>query len=395
MINSIVGAFRAGWELIKVIWNVVKPFFNGIWQGIKAIFSVAGIVLSTFFKNAWELIKLVWDTVVLYFSTLWENIKAIFSFVVTFFSETFKLAWEGIKAVWDTVILYFKTIWETIKGVFSVVKDVLTGNFSDAWEGIKGIINTWTGYFSGIWKNIKNVFSGVASWFGGVFRGAWDAIKGVFSNWSSFFGGLWNTISNKFSTIGTNIANAISSSIKSGLNGVISAIENIINSGINLINSAIGMINKLPGVSVGKIGRLSLPRLAKGGIVDEPTVAEIGEDGKEAVIPLENNLGWINNLAEKLISELKSIVLPTGKGIDNITNEQPMQQYQVAFNTQLEVLNDRFDQLINLIGEYLPDIASNMDRNIVLDSNSLVVGMSRKMDSQLGKISSAKGRGNI
>ena len=62
---------------------------------------------------------------------------------------------------------------------------------------------------------------------------------------------------------------------------------------------------------------------------------------------------------------------------------------------QLEVLNDRFDQLINLIGEYLPDIASNMDRNIVLDSNSLVVGMSRKMDSQLGRMATAKGRGNI
>ena len=228
-----------------------------------------------------------------------------------------------------------------------------------------------------------------------MFSGAWKSIKAVFSNWGSFFSGLWNTISNTFKTIGTNISNAISASIKSGLNGVISSIEGIINSGINLINGAIDMINKIPGVRVDKIGSLSLPRLAKGGIVDKPTVAEIGEDGKEAVIPLENNLGWINNLAEKLISELKSIVLPNNKGIDNIINEQPMRQYQVAFNTQLEVLNDRFDQLINLIGEYLPDIANNMDRNIVLDSNSLVVGMSRKMDSQLGKISSAKGRGNI
>ena len=33
--------------------------------------------------------------------------------------------------------------------------------------------------------------------------------------------------------------------------------------------------------------------------------------------------------------------------------------------------------------------------NIVLDGNSLVVGMSRKMDSQLGKMSVAKGRGNV
>ncbi len=40
--------------------------------------------------------------------------------------------------------------------------------------------------------------------------------------------------------------------------------------------------------------------LAKGGVVDEPTHALIGEDGKEAVVPLEKNTGWINELAQKL-----------------------------------------------------------------------------------------------
>ena len=72
-----------------------------------------------------------------------------------------------------------------------------------------------------------------------------------------------------------------------------------------------------------------------------------------------------------------------------------MQKYQLDFNAQIGSLNDGFERLIGLIGQYLPDIASNMDRNIVLDSNSLVVGMSRKMDSQLGRMATAKGRGNI
>ena len=72
-----------------------------------------------------------------------------------------------------------------------------------------------------------------------------------------------------------------------------------------------------------------------------------------------------------------------------------MQKYQLDFNAQIGALNDGFDKLISLVGQYLPNIADGMDRNIVLDSNSLVVGIGRKMDSQLGKISSAKGRGNI
>lgn len=54
-------------------------------------------------------------------------------------------------------------------------------------------------------------------------------------------------------------------------------IENTINKAINLINNAIGVINLIPGVNVGKIGRLSLPRLAKGGVLTEATAVIAGE----------------------------------------------------------------------------------------------------------------------
>ena len=43
-----------------------------------------------------------------------------------------------------------------------------------------------------------------------------------------------------------------------------------------------------------------IPYLAKGGIVDSPTLAMVGEAGKEAVMPLENNTGWMSVLAHKL-----------------------------------------------------------------------------------------------
>ena len=141
-----------------------------------------------------------------------------------------------------------------------------------------------------------------------------------------------------------------------------------------------------------------IPYLAKGGIVDEPTVATIGEDGKEAVVPLENNLEWITNLAQKLISEFKSIIVPNNevdKGINNIVTDDYIKPYQVSFDNQFNTLNDSIDRLIGLINEHLPNIANNMDREIVLDSGALAVGMSRKIDLQLGKISKSKGRGNV
>ena len=43
-----------------------------------------------------------------------------------------------------------------------------------------------------------------------------------------------------------------------------------------------------------------IPKLATGGIVNSATMALIGESGKEAVLPLENNTGWMDMLADKI-----------------------------------------------------------------------------------------------
>ena len=300
------GFFTAAWNAIKAIWDFVVGYYQGIWNGIKAVFSVVKDVLLGFFKSAWDTIKAVWDVVLNYYKTLWEGIKKIFSVVKNVLGGFFKAAWTAIRIVWDNVKGYFQTVWNNIKTIFSVVKSVLTGNFSDAWDGIKSIWNNVSSYFQGIWDGIKSIFSGVSGWFQSTFQAAWDAIKNVFSNFGSFFQGLWDTISSTFSNLGSNIADAIGGAVKSGLNGVISMIENTINNAIGLINGAIGLINKLPGVSVGTVGELSLPRLAKGGIINGATTAVIGEDGREAVVPLENNTEWLDIIADKLYDRLNT-----------------------------------------------------------------------------------------
>lgn len=305
--EKIKTAFQGFIDWISPALDLIGEYYKNLGKTIMSVFSVIKDVLVLYFKNAWEGIKLVWSVAVDFFKTIWENIKLIFSVVVTYFTGMFSTAWESIKAIWNAVTGYFKAIWETIKGIFSVVKNVLTGNWSDAWEGIKKIVGVWTSYFSGVWESIKKVFSTTKTWFTSTFSSAWEAVKGVFSNWTSFFSGLWDKITNTFSRIGTNISNAISGSLKSGLNGVINALEDTINSGINLINGAIGLINKIPGVSIGSLGGVSLPRLARGGIVNQPTLAQIGEDGSEAIIPLEKNTEWLDEIANRLNRSTNSI----------------------------------------------------------------------------------------
>jgi len=300
LIAGLVVAFMTLWNNSESF----RKFWIGLWDNIVTAVSPAIDAIKSAFSITWDTVKSIWSGAVRFFSSVISGIIAVFSPVASVISNIFSVAWAGVQAVWNIASSYFSAVWGTIKGIFSVVKAVLSGNFGDAWNAIKGIVNGWGNYFATIWNTIKGIFSPVISFFRNAFSGAWNAIKNVFSPFASFFSGLWNRIAGTFKGLGTTIGNAIGGAVKSAINGVISAIENTINHAIGLINSAIGLINKLPGVHVGNVGNLRLPRLAKGGVVNSPTIAEIGEAGKEAVVPLENNLGWLTRMAELLAKNL-------------------------------------------------------------------------------------------
>jgi len=63
-----------------------------------------------------------------------------------------------------------------------------------------------------------------------------------------------------------------------------------------------------------------MPKLAEGGIVKHRTFAEIGENGAEAIVPLEKNTGWIDMLASKLGGSNQPINLTVKIGEDSIIN---------------------------------------------------------------------------
>ena len=95
----------------------------------------------------------------------------------------------------------------------------------------------------------------------------------------------------------------------------------------------------MPGVSVGSIGRVSFPRLARGGVVDSATFAEIGEAGAEAVVPLENNTGWITKIAQQLATELVPAIVNATKSVNmaNYNNN--------SYNETVEAFKDALGQM--------------------------------------------------
>lgn len=167
--------------------------------------------------------------------------------------------------------------------------------FHDVFTGISVALGGFSARALKVIDGFRNAFlsaiNNVKSWFGGLF---------------DFFSGIASKIGNLFKNIGTTVGKMVSGAFKGMINAVIGAAENFLNTPIRAINSLIDVINAVPGVSVGYLTPLSFPRLAKGGVASGSTLANIGEAGKEAVIPLERNTeNWARPLASAIADQFQ------------------------------------------------------------------------------------------
>lgn len=290
VIGLIIIAVAAAVYLIVKHWDTIKEVAVKVWHGVQD--AIAGAI--DWIKVNWPLVlAIITGPIGLAVYAIvkhWDTIK-----------EAFSKAWQFIQEVWDKAIAWFQGVWNGIMKVFSAVGNWFKDRFREAWDGIKSIWSGLGNFFKERWENLKSNLSGVANWFKEIFQNAWNNVTKIFSGlWSWFRDNVWNKIVGTFSKIGTSIGDAISGAFKGIINTALNFVTNFINGLIRGINSAIGIINKIPYVSISRINEVSLPRLARGGIVEEATVAMIGEDGKEAVVPLENNTEWIDKLAAKI-----------------------------------------------------------------------------------------------
>ncbi|ERI92140.1 hypothetical protein HMPREF1982_02681 [Clostridiales bacterium oral taxon 876 str. F0540] len=187
---------------------------------------------------------------------------------------------------WDYLKAKASEVWLGIKVAFAAFSYWLGTVFATDWSEKFGVFG---GVVNGLLHSIKDVFSGIKQ----VFKGIIDFVAGVFTgDWRR----AWDGVKEVFS----GIVNTFGAIMRAPLNAV-----------IGLINGAISSINKIkvPKIDLpfgmGTVGgwNLSIPKipyLAKGGVINQPTLAMVGEAGKEAVMPLENNTGWIDSLADKI-----------------------------------------------------------------------------------------------
>lgn len=234
--------------------------FLTILEGIALI--VAGIAIA---MGGWIVALVALGVaIVAYVIQNWDKVKEILGKIWDWiYQNIIKPIGDGIVAMWNGIRNAFSSAWKWIQDkIINPIKDA----FSKLWNGLKdGAVKAWT--------NIKSAFGKVGE----------------------FFSGIWNTIKQKFTDIGQKIGDAVGSAFKKAINAVLSVVDGVINTPIRAINKVLDVVNAVPGINIGKLSEIKIPRLAQGGIVNNPGKGVAmgnyiaGERGAEAVIPLTDD----------------------------------------------------------------------------------------------------------
>jgi len=234
------------WPALLNLWEIISPILLPALQIIGAIIGGILVVAIWLFVNVLNIVIQVIVALVNFIAGLIQAIVQLVTWVIEAgiaIGNAFASAWNAVVSAFGSIGNWFRDRWNETVAVFAVVGQFFQQMFQNAWN------------------NIVNIFSGI----GGFFRGIWNSVMGIFTG------------------MGQAVANAVGGGVKGAINGIISIAENTVNGFIDLINGAIDLVNKIPGVSIGKLGRLSFPRLATGTDNWGGGWATVGEQGRENV----------------------------------------------------------------------------------------------------------------
>ena len=269
----IVTAIAAVIAILVVLYTKCegfRNFVNSVASAIVGFVKNAASAIAGFFKNLWATIQGIWSAVSGWFKSnvieplvkiIEKNKKRIGGFFAGGWGcGFFKFCWFIIQGFWAAVSGWFKTN----------VIDPLVNFFAPIVESIGG-------FFANLWASICSIWQAAGTWF-----------------------------SENVTTPINNAFQAIGDFVKGIFNGLIGLVEGMINRIIGAVNGFIGGFNDVVGWAASFIGvdweglatipEVSLPRLAKGGIVDSPTILEAGEAGTEAIVPLSELWGKMQSM---------------------------------------------------------------------------------------------------
>lgn len=281
--GAIADSFTRLWNTVRQTYDEhIEPMFQAFTEGLSQII---GTLLSGYNEHIVPILSRlaekfteVWNGVI---HPMLENFIGLFGDVADLVMAVWNESLQPIVAWIEGAIKY------TIAPLLGVLGDVFLETFSllgEIFDGFitacRGVLKFLTGAFTNDWSKM------------------WDGVKGIFK-------GIWDMLPLFVTGPVKTIIGSVNKMIEAIQNGI-----NFVIRGLNKIHFEIpdwvpGVGGESFGFSIKEISLPRIPMLAKGGVVEQMTLALIGESGKEAVLPLERNTGWMTDLSGRISENVK------------------------------------------------------------------------------------------
>ena len=270
-IGFIVGILLAVIPIIIKNWDKIKQFFLNLFENVKAGFQAVADFFTGIVEAIVDFLGPVIDGIVEAFSGAFDIIRGIVEVLRAIFLIAFLAIATVIQGVWDGIKAGFKAVRDFLKPIL----DKIFGFFGDIFDKVKGVVlDVWTNIEEGFQQFLDFIQPAIDGIFG-FFETTFNNIKSFFKDTINFFIGLAEGFVNKFID---------------GLNFLIGKINSISFPIPPLFRDLFNGEEKL-GFNIRPVGRISLPRLAEGGVVSATPggiLSVIGEGGRnERVEPLD------------------------------------------------------------------------------------------------------------
>ncbi|SFG05388.1 hypothetical protein SAMN04487885_12325 [Clostridium cadaveris] len=263
---------------------------------------------------------------------------------------------------------------ESMKASFDGVGDSITAEFSSANSGITGImlnmISMVNNAVNVIRSSVRQAFTYIANTIKSSMNQASNTIKSAFNNISNVVNislyqvvnttsNTLNIMKNGFDMIGYSADysfRSIYNNISSRMSDIYSRISGSLGDIKSLFDNFSATLKvKIPhfymtgnfNAETKEVPKVGVNYFAKGGIVDRATLGIVGEAGKEAIVPLENNTRGLDLLADKLLGRMP-------QGSYNNNSDRPAEIIiKVGDSTFARVVVDSVNKLFEQEGRIL------------------------------------------
>lgn len=270
-------------EIPKLVNQLLPPVLEAMISIVMSIIEILPGLIEQLFNALVEVLPKLIDAIVTILPSL---IDAITNLVITIVMKLTEPA--TLTMLLNGAVKLFMAIIEALPQILTALTNALPQIITNIIaflidpNTIAQLLSAAIILFMALVRAVPMIFGALIATLGGLFAEVWKRVSGMFSQG------------------GEKIGQAFSNAFKTAINNVLGVVENTVNFFVDMINGVIGIINAIPGVNLGKLDRLKIPRLASGGIVPATAGGKIimaGEAGEDEWVVPESKMA---SLIEKL-----------------------------------------------------------------------------------------------